>query len=67
MSDLVSAGKMDDEIVNIDKQMEQDRQYENLVIQRRKAEQEIENLNRNRDACRDELNKAKLLVNKLQK
>ena len=67
VSDLVSAGKMDDEIVNIDKQMEQDRQYENLVIQRRKAEQEIENLNRNRDACRDELNKAKLLVNKLQK
>ena len=67
VSDLVSASKMDDEIVNIDKQMEQDRQYENLVIQRRKAEQEIESLNRNRDACRDELKKAKLLVNKLQK
>ena len=67
VSDLVSASKMDDEIVNIDKQMEQDRQYENLVIQRRKAEQEIESLNLNRDACRYELNKAKLLVNKLQK
>ena len=47
--------------------MQEDKQYEDLVVRRRQLEQKIETLKEQKEACREELTKAKLLVTKLQK
>ena len=65
--DLENARKADAEIAQIDKQMQEDKQYEDLVVRRRQLEQKIETLKEQKEACREELTKAKLLVTKLQK
>lgn len=57
----------DSKIAKIDEQMKSDKQYEDLVLERIKAEDKIRQLNEQRSGCQEELTKAKLLVNKLQK
>lgn len=65
--DLEKARKADEEISKIDEKMQADKQYEDLVIERKKAEQDVKKLIANRDECKDQLIKVKLLVNKLEK
>ncbi len=64
---LELARKEDEQIAKIDEQMKEDKQYEDLVLERIRAEEAIRDLESKRYACRDELTKAKLLVNKLKK
>lgn len=67
IEDLENARKMDEEIAKIDDRMQLDKQYEKLVLERRKDEEVIKSLTAQKDGCIEELNKAKLLVNKLKK
>lgn len=64
---LEMARAQDIKIAKIDAQMKEDKQYEDLVLERIKAEEQIRELNSLRDSCANELTKAKLLVNKLKK
>ena len=67
IEDLENARKMDEEIAKIDDRMQLDKQYEKLVLERRRDEEAIKSLTTQKDGCIEELNKAKLLVNKLKK
>lgn len=67
LDNLEKARLQDVEIAKIDELMQMDKQYEKLVLERRKAEETIKSLNIQKDGCLEELNKAKLLVNKLKK
>lgn len=51
-------------IQDIDKQMQSDQQYEALVVERKKREEDIKSLREQKEALKEELYKAKLLVNK---
>lgn len=62
--DLESARNEDAEIKRIDDAMKSDKQYEDLVLERKKAEQAIEDYNSKRSGFVEELTKAKMLVNK---
>jgi len=65
--DLEDARNEDAEIRKIDDAMKTDKQYENLVLERKKAEQAIEDYKYKRAGCVEELTKAKMLVNKCKK
>lgn len=67
VNDLEAARKADEEIANIDRQMQEDKQYEVLVVKRKQNEEKIRELELTRDECKEELSKAKLLITKLQK
>ena len=64
---LELARKEDEMIAKIDEQMKEDKQYEDLVLERRRAEETIRDLESKRRACSEELYKANLLVKKLKK
>lgn len=64
---LELARHQDEKIAKLDTQMRENKQYEDLVVERRKAEDRIKELNSLRDKCSGELAKAKLLVNKLKR
>lgn len=61
------ARKEDEEIAKIDDQMKADRQYEDMVLERTKAEAEIKELEQDRIACHEEWQKANMLVRKYKK
>lgn len=64
---LELARQEDAKIKKIDDKMREDKQYEDLVLERIKAEEAIKDFDIKLAACREELTKAKLLVNKLKK
>ena len=66
-NDLEDARKEDIEIKKIDEAMRTDKQYEDLVLERKKAEQAIENYKLQRTGAVEELTKARMLVNKCKK
>jgi len=55
------------EIKRIDDAMKSDKQHEDLVLERKKAEQAIEDYKHKRSGFVEELTKAKMLVNKCKK
>lgn len=65
--DLESARNADAEIKRIDEAMKSDKQYEDLVLERKKAEQTIEDYKIKSSGFVAELTKAKMLVNKCKK
>lgn len=65
--DLEDARNEDAEIRKIDEAMKTDKQYEDLVLERKKAEQAVEDFKYKRAGCVEELTKAKMLVNKCKK
>lgn len=65
--DLESARNEDAEIKRIDDAMKSDKQHEDLVLERKKAEQAIEDYEHKRSGSVEELTKAKMLVNKCKK
>ena len=67
INDLESAKRAEVEIMQIDKQMQEDKRYEELVVKRRQLEEEIIKLKEQKEACHEELTKAKLLVSKLER
>ena len=64
---LELAREEDEKITKIDALMQEDKQYEKLVVERKRAEGEVEELEKRCLECHDELSKAKMLVNKLKK
>ncbi|MCM1440650.1 MAG: AAA family ATPase [Roseburia sp.] len=64
---LESARNEDAEIKKVDDAMKSDKQYENLVLERKKAEQAIEDYKQKSSGFVEELTKAKMLVNKCKK
>ena len=64
---LESARNEDAEIKRIDDAMKSDKQYEELVLERKKAEQAIDDYKYKRSGFVEELTKAKMLVNKCKK
>ncbi len=64
---LEAARKQDEEIGRIEEKMKADRQYENLVVERRKLEDEVEELEDRKQRVHEEWYKANMLVKKLQK
>lgn len=64
---LESARKQDEEIGRIEEKMKADRQYENLVVERRKLEDEVEEFEERKQNIHEEWLKANMLVKKLQK
>ena len=65
-NDLERAREIDKKIQQIDEQMKEDKQFENLVIDRSRAEEEIKDLKRQQEGCLDQLALAKRLVKKLE-
>ena len=65
--DLENAQNEDSEIDKIDDLMKNDKQYETLVLERKKAEQAIDDNTEKRTSIVEELTKAKMLVRKCQK
>lgn len=67
LDNMERARQEDLQIKKIDEKMKEDKQYEDLVLERVKAEKDIEEFDIKLAACREELTKAKLLVNKFKK
>ena len=65
--DLENARNEEAEIRKIDEAMKTDKQYESLVLERKRAEQAIDDLKIKRTGFVEELTKAKMLVNKCKK
>ena len=65
--DLENARIEDANIRKIDEAMKSDKQYEELVLERKRAEQAIEEFSIKRTGTVEELAKAKMLVNKCKK
>ena len=64
---LESARKQDEEIGKIEEKMKADRQYESLVVERKKLEEDVSELENRKQCIHEELFKAQLLVKKLTK
>ena len=67
LDDLEKARKQDEKIAAIDEKMKQDKQHENLVVERKKAEERLRELNDRKITIHEEAYKAGLRVNKLKK
>lgn len=67
LDDLEKARKQDEKIAAIDEKMKQDKQHENLVVERKKAEERLRELNDRKITIHEEAYKACLRVNKLKK
>ena len=67
LDDLEKARKQDEKIAAIDEKMKQDKQHENLVVERKKAEERLRELNDRKIIIHEEAYKAGLRVNKLKK
>lgn len=67
LSDAESARKQDDRIADIDNRMKQDKQYEDLVVERKKAEEDLRECNENKRRVHEEAYKYRLRVNKLKR
>lgn len=65
-NDLEQAREMDKMIQQIDEQMKENKQFENLVVERARAEEEIREFKVQQDGCVEELAIAKRLVKKLE-
>ncbi len=65
-NDLANARDMDKQIQLIDDEMKKNKQFEDLVIQRKKAEEEILEFRNQKDECVEEYSLAKRLVKKLE-
>lgn len=63
---LDTAREMDKNIQIVDEQMRENKQFEDLVIDRAKAEQDIKNLKNDQEKCIGELSVVKKLVKKLE-
>lgn len=65
-NDLAKAREMDKMIQHIDEQMKENKQFENLVVERVRAEEEIKEYKSQQIGCLEELAIAKRLVKKLE-
>lgn len=67
LDDLEKARKQDEKIASIDEKMKQDKQHEDLVVERKKAEEKLRELKARKITIHEEAYKASLRVNKLKK